>query len=52
MWGQSSTKKTQTKQKPISLDFDKTYEVPIFDLILWCKIEVRWVYTFLYKTMK
>ena len=44
MWGQSSTKKTQTKQKPISLDFDKTYEVPIFDLILWCKIEVRWVY--------
>jgi DnaJ-class molecular chaperone len=26
------------------LDFDKTYEVPIFDLILGCKIEVSWVY--------
>jgi DnaJ-class molecular chaperone len=28
----------------VVLDFDKTYEVPIFDLILGCKIEVKWVY--------
>jgi hypothetical protein len=26
------------------LDFEKTYEVPIFDLILGCKIEVTGVY--------
>jgi len=37
-------RKTKVKEKPISLDFEKTYEVPIFDLILWCKIEVRGVY--------
>jgi hypothetical protein len=49
-WGQSSgwwfwwQRRTKVKEKPISLDFEKTYEVPIFDLILWCKIEVRWVY--------
>ncbi len=33
----------QTK-KSETLDFDKIYEVPIFDLILGCKIEVRGVY--------
>ena len=44
-WSRKSKQKTeQKKSKPISLDFDKTYEVPIFDLILWCKIEVKWVY--------
>jgi len=49
-WWQSSSswfwwqRKTKVKEKPISLDFEKTYEVPIFDLILWCKIEVRGVY--------
>jgi len=37
-------RKTKAKEKQVSLDFEKTYEVPIFDLILWCKIEVRWVY--------
>ena len=42
-WQQSSRTKTK-KEKPVSLDFEKTYEVPIFDLILWCKIEVTWVY--------
>ena len=42
-WSQSS-KNTKVKEEPISLDFEKTYEVPIFDLILWCKIEVKWVY--------
>ena len=42
-WQQSSRQQTQ-KKEPVSLDFEKTYEVPIFDLILWCKIEVKWVY--------
>ena len=32
------------EKKEENLNFEKTYEVPIFDLILWCKIEVRWVY--------
>ena len=48
-WGwRTSSRKTYTKnqepKKPETLDFEKTYEVPIFDLILWCKIEVSWVY--------
>lgn len=43
-WNQQSSRKTKVKEKPINLDFDKSYEVPIFDLILWCKIEVKWVY--------
>lgn len=53
MWGSSTggwfgwfwwaKQKTQEK-KEVSLDFEKTYEVPIFDLILGCKIEVKWVY--------
>lgn len=44
MWTQQSKRRKQTKQEPISLDFEKTYEVPIFDMILGCKIEVKWVY--------
>lgn len=46
MGGNSRTTKKQakTEKKPETLDFEKTYEVPIFDLILWCKIEVSWVY--------
>ena len=45
MWGQQQSSRQQTKKKePESLDFEKTYEVPIFDLILGCKIEVKWVY--------
>jgi len=46
MWwaGQKTTSRKKTEKKPESLDFEKTYEVPIFDLILWCKIEVRGVY--------
>jgi len=37
------TKKTYEKEpKKESSDIEKTYEVPIFDLILWCKIEVEW----------
>ncbi len=37
----TQSSRTQTTQpKPESLDIEKTYEVPIFDLILGCKIEV------------
>ena len=43
-WEQQSRRKTTKKKEPESLDFEKTYEVPIFDLILGCKIEVKWVY--------
>ena len=41
-WGKSSRKTYSTREgkKEESLDFEKTYEVPIFDLILGCKIEV------------
>lgn len=45
MWnGWSRRTKREEPKKPISLDFEKTYEVPIFDIILGCKIEVSWVY--------
>lgn len=39
-------KKTYQQEVPKeeSLDFEKSYEVPVFDLILGCKIEVSWVY--------
>lgn len=40
-WTRTYTQKTQKEE---NLDFEKTYEVPIFDLILGCKIEVKWVY--------
>ncbi len=43
-WWQQNTRQQSKKKEPVSLDFEKTYEVPIFDLILWCKIEVKWVY--------
>ena len=43
-WWQQRTKQKTKKEEPVSLDFEKTYEVPIFDLILGCKIEVKWVY--------
>ena len=42
-FGWTSSRKTYSKKeekKEESLDFEKTYEIPIFDLILWCKIEV------------
>ncbi len=41
-WTKSSYQRKKTS--PVSLDFEKTYEVPIFDMILGCKIEVKWVY--------
>lgn len=43
-WWQQSTRQQAKKKEPVNLDFEKTYEVPIFDLILWCKIEVKGVY--------
>ena len=43
-WSSQSQRKTQTQEEPVTLDFEKTYEVPIFDMILGCKIEVKWVY--------
>ena len=43
-WFWNQRKREEPKKEPITLDFEKTYEVPIFDLILWCSIEVRWVY--------
>lgn len=46
MWWTSSRKshaRKEQKKEPETLDFEKTYEVPIFDLILGCKIEVKWV---------
>jgi DnaJ-class molecular chaperone len=43
-WGQQSSRQQTKKEEPVNLDFEKTYEVPIFDLILGCKIEVKWVY--------
>ncbi len=41
---QQQRQEAQPKKKTVSLDFEKIYEVPIFDLILWCSIEIRWVY--------
>ena len=35
---------SQEKTQRESLDFEKIYEIPVFDLILGCKIEVTWVY--------
>lgn len=43
-WFWSQQRQQQKKQEPETLDFEKTYEVPIFDLILGCKIEVSGVY--------
>lgn len=37
-WGKKSYHTEEKKEE--SLDFEKTYEIPVFDLILWCKIEV------------
>lgn len=38
---QSAHRYTEQETEEI-LDVEKIYEVPIFDLILWCKIEVEW----------
>lgn len=50
MWWQGRTRNSSAYDtrretpKPETLDFEKTYEVPVFDMILGCKIEVTWVY--------
>lgn len=51
-WRQSSRKSwnyddifwntSNYKKEEINLDLEKTYEIPVFDLILWTKIEVEW----------
>lgn len=41
---QQQRSRQEPKKKPETLDFEKTYEVPIFDMILGCKIEVSGVY--------
>lgn len=46
-WWQSRSSSRQAEQEyqePISLDFEKTYEIPIFDFILWWKVDIKWVY--------
>jgi len=47
-WRTRSSSQYNTRReappKPETLDFEKTYEVPVFDMILGCKIEVSWVY--------
>jgi hypothetical protein len=44
-WQQQQSQQRQSApQEPVSLDFEKSYEVPVFDLILWCSIEISWVY--------
>ena len=43
-WAWAQRQQQETPKKPVSLDFEKTYEVPVFDMILGCKIEVKWVY--------
>ncbi len=46
MWWNTKRKSSNREEpeKEETLDFEKIYEVPIFDLILGCKIEVSWVY--------
>ncbi|PIE85541.1 hypothetical protein CSA08_01410 [Candidatus Gracilibacteria bacterium] len=43
-FGGTKSSYQRKKTSPVSLDFEKTYEVPIFDMILGCKIEVKGVY--------
>ena len=45
-WSSRSRTKQEPKEekKPETLDFEKTYETPIFDFILWWNLEVRGVY--------
>ena len=43
-WWQYEQQTRQEPKKEESLDFEKTYEVPFFDFLLWWKLEVRWVY--------
>jgi len=40
LFGSKRKKSTQKSPEPPTLDVEKTYEVPLFDVILGCKIEV------------
>lgn len=40
-FSKQSSQRQEPKQKETP-DINKTYEIPVFDLILWCKIEVEW----------
>ncbi len=47
MWGWNSRKtqyEEESRKNEETLDVEKTYEIPVFDLLLWCKIEVTWEY--------
>lgn len=41
-WNFSKQSNYEEPKKEVSPDINKTYEIPVFDLILWCKIEVEW----------
>lgn len=42
-WTQTKRKTSYSEeQKQENPDIEKIYEVPLFDLVLWCKIEVEW----------
>lgn len=43
-WSYQYDTRTKEPKKEETLDFEKVYEVPVFDLILGCKIEVTGVY--------
>ena len=42
-WSYGQSQKQEPKKEE-SLDFEKSYEVPIFDFIMWWTLPVRWVY--------
>ena len=43
-WRAQTREEPKQEKKPESLDFEKTYELPIFDFILGWSLEVKWVY--------
>jgi DnaJ-class molecular chaperone len=46
-WGgnrKQTSYRPKQEEKPESLDFEKTYEIPIFDFILGWTLAIKWVY--------
>lgn len=41
-WSSRKTTHREESKKEESADIEKIYEIPLFDLVLWCKIEVVW----------
>lgn len=41
---QQYNQRQEVPEEPVTLDFEKTYEIPIFDMMLGCSIEITWVY--------